>query len=163
MTAAAVRYVTSLEGIEEMDLAGGFWVGWPVPPTPAMHLAVLRGSEAVVLALDETIPPGSPGRVIGFVTAIGDGVLAASIPLLEVLPTWQGQGIGTELVRRVLALLGSRYMVDLVCDEDRIPFYERLGFVPYRAMIRRDRGAIMTAGCMFTPEASIDDPVDGGS
>jgi ribosomal protein S18 acetylase RimI-like enzyme len=133
---SAIRYTSSLEGIGETQLAGGFWVGWPTPPTPAAHLAVLRGSEAVVLALD------GDGQVVGFVTAVGDGVLAASITLLEVLPAWQGQGIGSELVRRVLQALGPRYMVDLVCDEELVPFYERLGLAPYRAMIRRDRSAI---------------------
>jgi hypothetical protein len=33
-------------------------------------------------------------------------------------------------------------MVDLVCDDDIVPFYERLGFVRHGAMIRRDRSAI---------------------
>ena len=139
-----IRYATSLDGLTADDLAGGFWVGWPAPPTTAMHLAMLGGSEAFVLAVDDEVPPGTPGRVIGFVNAIGDGVLAASVPCLEVLPAWQGQGIGSELVRRLLDALGPRYMVDLVCDEDVVPFYERLGFMPYRAMIRRDRVAIMT-------------------
>lgn len=132
-----IRFTTSLDGIAVGDLAGGFWVGWPVPPTLERHLELLRGSEVAILAIDD-----ASGAVVGFVTAVGDGVLAASIPLLEVLPAWQGRGIGTELVRRVLAELGPRYMVDLTCDEELVPFYERIGFMPYRAMIRRDRGAI---------------------
>ena len=49
--------------------------------------------------------------MVGFVTAISDGVLSAFIPLLEVLPEWQGPGIGTELVRRILAELEDFYMV----------------------------------------------------
>jgi GNAT superfamily N-acetyltransferase len=157
----AVRYVTSIEGITSDDLAGGFWVGWPTPPTPAVHLAMLRGSEAIALAIDEQAPAGTPGRVVGFVNAIGDGVLAAHLPLLEVLPAWQGQGIGSELVRRVLDALGPRYMVDLVCDDDVVPFYERLGLSRYGAMIRRDRGAILTALGSFPDEPSGDDPPGG--
>lgn len=149
----AIRYATSLDGINAEDLGGGFWVGWPTPPTAAMHLAMLDGSEAVVLAIDDEAASGSPGRVVGFVNAVGDGVLAAYVPCLEVLPAWQGRGIGSELVRRVLGALGPRYMVDLVCDEDVVPFYERLGFTPYRAMIRRDRVAIMTAAGRYPVEA----------
>lgn len=137
------RYTTSLAGIVADDLAGGFWVGWPSPPDLSMHLAMLHGSEAVVLALDPDVAPGRPGRVVGFVNAVGDGVLAAYLPCLEVLPAWQGRGVGSELVRRIVAELAPRYMIDLVCDEDVVPFYERLGFAPHRATIRRDRSAIM--------------------
>jgi ribosomal protein S18 acetylase RimI-like enzyme len=150
---STIRYTTSLDGITAADLDGGFWVGWPAPPSPAMHLAMLHGSEAVVLAIDDVVAAGSPGRIVGFVNAIGDGVLAAYVPCLEVLPAWQGQGIGSELVRRVLAAVGPRYMVDLVCDEDVVPFYERLGFTSYRAMIRRDRVAIMTTSGRYPVEA----------
>ena len=139
-----VTYTSSLEGVTAEQLAGGFFEGWLTPPTPELHLALLRGSEAVVLAVDGEADGLAGRRVVGFVTAIGDGVLAASIPLLEVLPPWRGQGIGSELVRRIVAGLGSRYMVDLVCDDDLMPFYESLGFTRYRAMIRRDRAAIMT-------------------
>jgi GNAT superfamily N-acetyltransferase len=153
MSSARVRYATTLEGIRTEDLAGGFWVGWPTPPSPAMHLAMLHGSEAVVLAIDE-----ESGRVVGFVNAIGDGVIAAYVPCLEVLPAWQGQGIGSELVRRILAGLEPRYMIDLVCDEDVVPFYERLGLQPYTAMIRRDRTAIMTSLGRFSDDAAGDHP-----
>lgn len=153
MTDRTVRYATSLDDIGAEDLTGGFWVGWPTPPTPAMHLAMLRGSEAIVLAIDT-----ETGQVVGFVNAVGDGVLAAYVPCLEVLPAWQGRGIGSELVRRLLAALEPRYMVDLVCDDDVVPFYERLGLVRYRAMIRRDRAAIMTSPGRFPDDTGADHP-----
>lgn len=130
-----IEYSSSPDGLEPADLEG-FFVGWPTPPSPERHLALLHGSSHVVLARD-----GS--RVVGFVTAISDGVLSAYVPLLEVLPEYQGQGIGTELVRRLLAAVGGLYMVDLVCDEDVVPFYERLGVQRLDAgMGLRNRDAI---------------------
>ena len=148
-----IRYTTTLDGIGLDALGGGFWVGWPAPPTREQHLDLLRGSEVAVLALDE-----ATDTVVGFVTAVGDGVLSAYLPFLEVLPAWQGRGIGTELMRRILAELEPRYMVDHVCAEDLVPFYARLDFRPYRAMIRRDRTAIMTAAGRFGRDDVPHDP-----
>ena len=39
---------------------------------------------------------------MGFITATSDGALSAAIRLLEVLEAYQGQGIGSELLRRML-------------------------------------------------------------
>jgi ribosomal protein S18 acetylase RimI-like enzyme len=131
-----IEYVTSVDGVEADDL-DGFFVAWPARPSPERHLELLRGSEHVVLARE-----AGSGRIVGFVTAVGDGVLSAFIPLLEVLPEHQGRGIGTELVRRLLALLEGRYMVDLCCDDELVPFYERFGMIRLTAMARRTPGAI---------------------
>jgi ribosomal protein S18 acetylase RimI-like enzyme len=131
-----IEYVTSVDGVDADDLEG-FFVGWPTPPSRERHLELLRGSEHVVLARD-----AASGHVVGFVTAVGDGVLSAFIPLLEVLPEHQGHGVGTELVRRLLALLEGRYMVDLCCDEELVPFYERFGMIRLTAMARRTPSAI---------------------
>jgi ribosomal protein S18 acetylase RimI-like enzyme len=121
---ASIRYQAGCEGIETVHLQG-FFDGWPDPPTSATHLRILRGSSVVVLAVD-----ADTGRVVGFVTALSDGVTAAYLPLLEVLPAYRGRGIGSELVRRVLRALGDLYMVDVACDADVVPFYRRLGFRP---------------------------------
>ena len=115
-----IAYTDRLAGIEPRHLQG-FFVGWPTPPSPERQLDVLRGSSAVVLARDEE-------AVVGLVAAISDGVLSAYIPLLEVLPDYQGRGIGSELVRRLLKRLEHLYMVDLCCDAELEPFYRRLGF-----------------------------------
>jgi ribosomal protein S18 acetylase RimI-like enzyme len=137
-----IRYQESLDGVTADRLAG-FWEGWPAGPSIETHLRILAGSEKVVLAIDAE----SSDRVVGFVTAVGDGVLASYIPLLEVLPEYRGRGIGSELVRRILALLGERYMVDLVCDEELVPFYERFGMARYGAMIlRRPEAVAVSAG-----------------
>lgn len=117
------QYRDTTDGIVPAHLRG-FFVDWPNPPDPETHLRLLNGSAEVVLAVEE-----ETGQVVGFITAISDGVLSAYIPLLEVLPEWQGQGIGQELVRRMVERLRHLYMIDLLCDEELQPFYERVGFL----------------------------------
>ena len=134
---AQVRYRTDLDGIAPEQLHG-FFEGWPNPPTPQTHLRILRGSSAFVLAVDV-----ASGRVVGFVNALSDGVLAAYLPLLEVLPPYRGRGIGRDLVRRVLAELGDLYMVDVTCDPDVVPFYRALGLRPATAASLR-RGSLQS-------------------
>ena len=129
-----ISYSTDLSGLTEADLAG-FFVGWPQPPSPARHLAVLRGSYRAVLAR-------SGDEVAGFVNMISDGVLTAFIPWLEVRPSHQGQGIGTELMRRIVAEAAHLYSIDLVCDDELRPFYERLGMTALTGMGLRDRAAL---------------------
>ncbi len=101
-----IDFTDSCEGVEARHLQG-FFVNWTDPPTPATHLRILKQSGLVVLARDD-----ATGDVVGFVTALTDGVLSASIPLLEVLPTNQGQGIGKALLRRMIERLGNLYMID---------------------------------------------------
>jgi GNAT superfamily N-acetyltransferase len=108
----------------------GFFVGWPTPPAPDARLALLRGSDHVVLAWDGD-------RLVGFVTALSDGVLMAYVPLLEVLPDHQGTGVGTALVNRVLDEIGDLYGVDVCCDDDLVPYYERFGFQRVAGMVLR--------------------------
>lgn len=132
-----IGYVNSPDGIEPEQLKG-FFVGWPKPPSAAAHLKILHGSSHVVLAVET-----ESSRVIGFVNAVSDRVLSAYIPLLEVLPEFQGRGIGRELVTRLMAELEGLYMIDLVCNEDLIPFYEKFGLVSSHSMqvvsmIKRD-------------------------
>ena len=127
-----IRYLNTANGIRP-DQLRGFFDGWPSPPTPETHLAIMSGSYRVVLALDE-----DRDTVVGFITAVSDGVLAAYIPLLEILPSYRRRGIGRELVTRMQEELGKLYMVDLVCDEAMESFYVSLGMKPARAMsVRR--------------------------
>nr|WP_255675682.1 GNAT family N-acetyltransferase [Deinococcus sp. 12RED42] len=98
----------------------GFFVDWPNPPNPDTFHRVLAGSYRVVLAV-------SGGQVIGFVQAVSDGVLTAYIPLLEVLPEWQGRGVGRALMTRMQDELRHLYAVDLGCDDNLVPYYEALG------------------------------------
>jgi ribosomal protein S18 acetylase RimI-like enzyme len=115
----------------------GFFEGWPRVPAAERFLRILAGSYAVVLARE-----GYGGRVVGFVNAISDGELAAHIPLLEVLPEYRHRGIGTELVRRMLDKLDGFAMIDLTCDAELVPYYERFGMLPVSGMVMRDPAAL---------------------
>jgi predicted N-acetyltransferase YhbS len=127
-----VSYSESVVDLSEHHLRGGFFEGWAAPPDPDQHLQLLRNSAHVVIARDDT------GAVIGFVSALSDGVLSAYVPLLEVLPAHRGKGVGTDLVRRLLDNLDGLYMVDVMCDADVRPFYERLGFVAASGAVMRN-------------------------
>lgn len=125
-------YTNSLEGISASMLQG-FFVDWPSPPNPQTHLRLLENSSKIVLALDE-----QTNEVIGFITAISDGVLSAYIPLLEVLPPYKNKGIGKELVSRMLQELDDIYMIDLCCDDDLVRYYEHFGMMKTNGMVYRN-------------------------
>lgn len=120
---APIEYLTVNDRISP-DMISGFFVGWPDPPTPEKLIETMAGSYRRVWAVQD-------GKVIGYINAISDGVLNAFIPWLEVHPDHQDEGIGTELVRRVVAELDGMYAIDLCCDTDLLPYYEKLGFITF--------------------------------
>lgn len=127
-----IQYTTNLEGIRSEQL-NGFFVGWLNPLKPETHLQIMQNSYKVVLAIDD-----EKDQVVGFINAVSDGILAAYIPLLEVLPEYQKQGIGKELVNRLLRELDNLYMIDLVCDHDLEEYYQNLGMFSAVGMIVRN-------------------------
>ena len=116
-----IEYRDTVKGLEVSQLVA-FFVDWTSKPSPQVHLKILHGSSHVVVAIDE-----ESDQVVGFVTAISDGVLSAYIPLLEVLPAYQERGIGSELMRRILEQLDDLYMVDVLCDAELQAYYARFG------------------------------------
>ena len=127
-----IHYQNTLTGITDSQLTG-FFVGWPNPPSNQGLWDILRNAPHITLAIETETQ-----RVIGFVYAISDGVLAAYIPLLEVLPEFQGQGIGKELVTQLLDQLSDFYMIDVCCDPELESYYARFGFMKTSGMIRRN-------------------------
>lgn len=127
-----IIYTGNLDNIDSIELSG-FFVGWKEYPSPEKLLAILKNSNYIVLAIDD-----ESGKVVGFINTISDGVLSAYIPLLEVLPQYQGRGIGSELVKRMLKNLDGYYMIDVVCDESVQKFYEKFGLKKHSAMIIRN-------------------------
>ena len=131
-----IYYTDNLASVRE-DMLHGFFAGWPRQPSARQHLAVLRASYRSVVAIDD-----AHQRVAGFVNMLSDGVLTAFIPWLEVLPGYQGQGIGSELMRRILEGTEGFYSVDLVCDEPLIPYYARFGMRSASSALLRHPAAL---------------------
>jgi predicted N-acetyltransferase YhbS len=131
-----IHYTDDLTHIHE-EMLHGFFVGWPQRPSPGQHLAVLRGSYRSVVAVENR-----DERVVGFVNMLSDGVLTAFIPWLEVLPGYQNQGIGGELMRRILEGTDRFYSVDLVCDAELVPYYARFGMQSAASAVLRNPAAL---------------------
>jgi ribosomal protein S18 acetylase RimI-like enzyme len=126
-----IEYRDFLDGIDT-DMLQGFFVGWKTPHTPERHLEILKNSDHVLLAVDT-----EKSRVVGFITALSDHIQSAFIPMLEVLPEYQGRGIGTELTGMMLAKVEHIQAVDLTCDKNLQPFYERFGMLRSVGMVVR--------------------------
>jgi hypothetical protein len=50
-----IEYTESVDGVAARHLVG-FFVGWADPPSPERHLALLRGSDDVILAREDLEP-----------------------------------------------------------------------------------------------------------
>lgn len=126
-----IRYTDSIAQITSGSLRG-FFVGWPNPPSPEMHLRLIANSTEAMMAIDD-----ETGNVVGFITALTDNVLSAYISFLEVLPEYQDHGIGQELMRLMIEKLCGLYVIDTVCDSDTKDFYAKFGMKPSDAMVFR--------------------------
>jgi GNAT superfamily N-acetyltransferase len=67
-------------------------------------------------------------RLVGLGNAISDGYLVVYFPHLVVRPEYQGKGIGTELMGRLMQRYGGFHQQALLADGRAIDFYRKLGF-----------------------------------
>jgi ribosomal protein S18 acetylase RimI-like enzyme len=99
-------------------------------PTQNGSRMMVRGSAYAVSALDGY-------RLVGFARAIS-GAFNAYVSTVAVLPGYQRQGIGRELIRRLLT--GRDHLLFVLHAATELhPFYLRCGFHPASDMLRRDR------------------------
>ena len=126
----SIKYTNDISKLSPDQLTG-FFVGWPEHPDPGTHFDILRNSYEVWIALDGE-------KCVGFINALSDGLFYAYIPFLEVLPEYQGTGIGSELISRMVESLESMYAIDIVCDESVASFYEDQDFYRCVGMVKRN-------------------------
>ena len=100
-------------------------VGWESGNYPDKLVRAMRNSTHVVSAWDGN-------RLIGLVRALDDGETVAFLHYLLVDPAYQGQHIGDELMKRVMAFFENHLYVKIMpSDPKTIAFYERYGFQQY--------------------------------
>ena len=128
-----IEYRSDLTNVTPEQIQG-FFVGWQNPLPPETHLRMLTESDLAQIAID-----ADTGSVVGFVAALTDNVQGAFITLLEVLPEYQGQGVGKALMSQMLGRLSHIQTIELMCDGDLVPFYERFGMKPSGGMVLRRR------------------------
>ena len=69
-------------------------------------------------------------RLAGYVDSVSNGVTDGYIQDLMVHPAYQGRGIGTALMERMLTALRNKgiYMISVLFEAELQGFYERFGF-----------------------------------
>ena len=69
-------------------------------------------------------------KLVGFVDCVSNGVIDAYIQDLMVHPDFQGKGLGTELMNKMIEYLKEAgiYMISVLYDEELKDFYSRFGF-----------------------------------
>ena len=99
-------------------------VGWTnYTHQPQMLEQALSHSLAIYLALDGD-------AVVGLVRLVGDGFSSVFVQDLIVLPSYQRQGIGSDLMKEALGDYKDAYQVQLATEktEKTLGLYRSLGF-----------------------------------
>jgi aralkylamine N-acetyltransferase len=90
---------------------------------PVLVAAVIDGSHCFMVAEEEK-------GIIGMGRAISDGISDAYIQDVTVDNRYQGQGIGTRIIRKLVDRLHKDELnwIGLIAERNSHRFYERLGF-----------------------------------
>ena len=94
---------------------------WSSAQKPELLHKALLASHSLVTAWHYT-------KLVGLANAISDGHLVVYYPHLLVLPEYQRRGIGTELMRRLMARYEGFHQQVLVADGRALDFYRKCGF-----------------------------------
>ncbi len=125
----SINYQKSLTNITSEQLSH-FCVGWKHPISGDEMYKILNNSYRFVLALDNN-------KVVGFVNSLSDGLKFAFIPMLEVLPEYKNQGIGSSLLEILFDELKDIENIDLTCDVQLQKFYYKFGMLKSNGMVFR--------------------------
>ena len=112
--------IVKLEDVLHLYQAAG-WTNYT--NQPQMLEQALSHSLVIYLALDGD-------TVVGLIRLVGDGFSSVFVQDLIVLPSYQRQGIGSNLMKEALADYKDAYQIQLATEqtEKALGFYRSLGF-----------------------------------
>ncbi len=97
-------------------------VEWETPEDAPMLVRAFANSTRVISAWDGE-------RLVGIIRSMDDDLWSANIDCLVVHRSYQRQGIGSALVKRLLERLSHvKYVSVSPSERENIGFYEKLGF-----------------------------------
>ncbi len=94
---------------------------WSAAEKPELLHKALLASHSLITAWENN-------TLVGLGNAISDGYLVVYYPHLLVLPEYQRHGIGTEIMRRLIARYQGFHQHMLVADGRALEFYRKFGF-----------------------------------
>jgi GNAT superfamily N-acetyltransferase len=105
------------EGLQELFLS----VEWESGKFPRELLKAIKGSHSVITAWDGE-------KLIGLINALSDGALTAYFHYMLVNPSYQGKGIGKEMMDMMLDRYKGYHTKVLIAYPNVVEFYGKLGF-----------------------------------
>ena len=95
---------------------------WSSVEKPIQLLSALRNSHSLVTAR-------ITGKLVGIGNAISDGYLVVYYPHILVLPDYQRNGIGKNMIEAMQIKYSEFHQQMLTADGNAIEFYKSIGFV----------------------------------
>jgi len=109
--------IFSASELQELYLS----VDWDSGNYPEKLVQAIAGSHGIFSAWDDE-------KLIGLISVISDGHMAAYIHYLLVRPEYQGHGIGKELINQMATAYADVSVKVLVAYNTKASFYEQCGF-----------------------------------
>jgi ribosomal protein S18 acetylase RimI-like enzyme len=115
--------------IVELYKAGGWWKDY-YDKSGIKHL--IKNSFAFAVVINK-----NNGKAIGMGRLLSDGVSDAYIQDLVILPEYRDQGIGRQLVEKLIdhCLSNNIHWIGLIAEPNQDDFYKPLGFKPMKNYI----------------------------
>jgi ribosomal protein S18 acetylase RimI-like enzyme len=96
-------------------------VGWSSGHYPEKLVVAMKNSGSVFTAWDND-------KLVGLINALDDGVMTAYVHYLLVNPSYQGKGVGKELVRLISDKYKDYLRIVLIAYDKEVGFYKNSGF-----------------------------------